>query len=204
VARNKVPLPDTAAEWLSGYLERRGIDAARYPNELGTLEWQRLKTAYRQYSLQQTRIAAVNGADQSQPNAIDLIEENNKLVKVNNELTIKANKKHLQFKELESKQTKHNQQLEGLNQKIFELNDKPLALRCKKLEKEVTRLKARVAELLKSNGKVNRKARVEITPAIKAEITKQLLTGKPQQEIADELGVSRGVVGKIKKEYMEK
>jgi len=67
-----------------------------------------------------------NKASQPQHNAIDLIEENKKLVKKNNLLTIKANKEHLQFKELESKQTKHNKQLEGLNQTIYELNDKPL------------------------------------------------------------------------------
>ena len=59
MARNKVPLPDTAAEWLAGYLDRRGIDATRYPNDLNTLEWQRLKTAYRQHTLKASRIEAV-------------------------------------------------------------------------------------------------------------------------------------------------
>ena len=63
MARNKVLLPDNAGEWLAGYLERRGIDAALYPGELGVLQWQRLKTAYRQHILQASRIEAVRQSD---------------------------------------------------------------------------------------------------------------------------------------------
>ena len=183
MARNKVPLPDTAEEWLSGYLERRGIDAARYPNGLDTLEWQRLKTAYRQHALQQTRIAAVNGADQSQPDRPDITE-------------------------LEKN---HKKQINYLNDIIEKLNDKPLKIRNDELKAkvvtlvaEVKTLEASVAELLKSNGKVNRKPRTEITPEIKEKIENLLVTGKTQQSIADELNVSVGTVRRIKKEYLAK
>ena len=81
MARNKVPLPDTAAEWLAGYLDRRGIDATRYPNDLNTLEWQRLKTAYRQHTLQASRIEAVG-----QQSDVELLAANERLQAENDSL----------------------------------------------------------------------------------------------------------------------
>jgi hypothetical protein len=113
-------------------------------------------------------------------------------------------------------QAYHDRQIEGRNILILETDCKNKALEAKivLLTKQgnierTGRMEAE-AELAKANAKdcenidSSRKPRTKITPAMKDEIIVLLIEGKPHEDIADVVGVSRWTVGRIKKEYLEK
>jgi len=87
-----------------------------------------------------------NGDNQAQPNAIDLIEKNNKLVKENNRLTKQANEEHISKKVLESN---HGKQLNNLNGIIHKLGKDPLKESNDELKVELAAAKSENADLIK-------------------------------------------------------